>query len=67
MALNGMMFGIGLSIGFPTIVIPALRGLQPDKYMNETIRFSPNESSWFGKFYLWVKPLYALKFKEKKY
>lgn len=43
-----MMFGIGLSLGFPTIVIPALRGWQPEKYPNETIRFTPEQSSWFG-------------------
>lgn len=46
--MNAMMFGIGMSVGFPTIAIPALRGLQPDRYPNETIRLTAEESSWFG-------------------
>lgn len=50
MAMCVMIFGIGLSIGFPTIAIPALRGLQPEKYPNETIMLTADESSWFGLF-----------------
>lgn len=49
MTMNLMLFGIGLTIGFPTIAIPALRGLQPEKYPKETILLSAEESSWFGK------------------
>lgn len=52
MAMNMIMFGVGLSIGFPTIAIPALRGLQPDKYPNETIQLTAVESSWFGMIFL---------------
>lgn len=37
-----------MSVAFPTIVIPALRGL---KYRDpsETLEFSAVQASWFGK------------------
>lgn len=49
MALNLLEFGLGLASGMPTIVIPVLTGLQTDRYPNETIRFSAEQASWYGK------------------
>lgn len=43
--MSMLMFSLGMSLGFPTIAIPMLRGKHPD----EKIRFSAIESSWFGK------------------
>lgn len=48
-AKNLLLIDIGLAIAFPTIVIPALRGLQPNKYPNETIQFTAEQATWYGK------------------
>lgn len=47
-AKNLLLIDIGLAIAFPTIVIPALRGMQPDKYPNETIHFTAEQAVWYG-------------------
>lgn len=48
MAKNLLVLDIGMSLSFVTIVLPALRGLNPDKYPNERIQFTDEESTWFG-------------------
>lgn len=60
MAMNMIVFGLGLSIGFPTVAIPAFRGLQPEKYGDETILLSAVESSWFGMFGFILFSLHAI-------
>lgn len=47
-AKNFLLLDLGMSVAFPTIVIPALRGL---KYRDpsETLEFSAVQASWFGK------------------
>lgn len=48
MAKNLLVLDIGMSLSFVTIVLPALRGLYPNKYPNEPIHFTDEESTWFG-------------------
>lgn len=49
-AKNLLLIDIGLAIAFPTIVIPALRGLQPDKYPHESIQFTAEQATWYGEY-----------------
>lgn len=48
MAINLLQFGLGLGVGFPTVLIPVLTGLQTDRYPSETIHFSAEQASWYG-------------------
>lgn len=48
MAKNLLLFDLGLALGFSTIVIPVLRGLQQDRNPDETLHFTAEQSSWFG-------------------
>lgn len=50
MAKNLLLFDLGMAIGFPTIVIPVLRGLQSDRNPDEVIHMTAEESTWVGKF-----------------
>lgn len=45
---NFLLLDLGLSIAFPTIVIPALTGLNMEVNPNETIQISPAQASWLG-------------------
>lgn len=47
-AKNFLLFDLGLSVVFPTIVIPALTGLAEDKNPDEFLHLSPSAASWFG-------------------
>lgn len=58
MAMNLLMLGLGLSLGFPTVAIPAFRGLQPEKYPDEVIQLTAVQSSWFGKHILLICCVY---------
>ena len=46
-AKNFLLLDLGMAVAFPTIVIPALRGLK-NVDMNETLSFSNTQASWFG-------------------
>lgn len=46
---NLLLLDLGLALAFPTIIIPVLRGLQKDRYPNETIYMSAEAASWYGK------------------
>lgn len=47
-AKNFLLLDLGMSIAFPTIVIPALRGLK-NRDENEFLWLSDVQASWFGK------------------
>lgn len=47
-AKNLLLFDLGLSVAFPTIVIPVLRGLQTDRNPDETLLFTAVQASWYG-------------------
>lgn len=49
MAKNLLLLDLGMAIGFPTIVIPVLLGLQPDRNPGEVIEMSGWEATWVGK------------------
>lgn len=48
-AKNLLLIDLGLAIAFPTIVIPALRGLQNEKNPDEFLEFSAVQASWYGR------------------
>lgn len=52
---NLLLLDLGLALAFPTIIIPVLRGLQKDRYPNETIYMSAEAASWYGKWFLNTK------------
>lgn len=45
---NFLLLDLGLSIAFPTIVIPALTGLNDQVNPNETIHMTAAQASWLG-------------------
>lgn len=47
-AKNFLLLDLGMSIAFPTIVIPALRGLK-NRDENEFLWLTDVQASWFGK------------------
>lgn len=49
MTKNLLLFDLGLAFGFPTIVIPVLRGFSNDRNPHETLHFTAEQSSWYGK------------------
>lgn len=49
-AKNLLVFNFGLAITFPTILIPALSGLNTSLNPNETLTITPNESTWIGNY-----------------
>lgn len=51
------MFDLGLALGISTIIIPILRGLQNDRFSNETLHFTAIESSWFGSLAFMTQPI----------
>lgn len=50
MTKNLLLFDLGLSYGFPTIVIPVLLGFAKDTNPNETIHFTASQASWYGEY-----------------
>lgn len=56
-AKNLLMIDLGLALGFSTVSIPVLLGLQPDRYPNETMHFSAEEASWFGSLAFMTQPI----------
>lgn len=51
------MVGLGAALGFSTILIPILLGLQPERYPNETMHFTAEEASWFGSLAFMTQPI----------
>lgn len=49
MAKNMLLFDLGLALGFSTVVIPVLRGMQHERNPDETLYFTAEQSSWFGR------------------
>ncbi|CAD7092819.1 unnamed protein product [Hermetia illucens] len=47
-AKNFLLFDLGLSVAFPTIVIPALRRTIVSEHYVEPLHFSDGEASWFA-------------------
>lgn len=47
-AKNLVVFDFGLGISFPTILIPALTGLNSELNQNETLTISPEQATWMG-------------------
>lgn len=56
-AKNLLMVDLGLALGFSTIAIPVLLGLQSDRYPNETMHFTAEEASWFGSLAFMTQPI----------
>lgn len=46
---NFLLLDIGLSVAFPTIVIPALMGLNNAVNPNESVHLNAVQASWLGK------------------
>uniref|UniRef100_A0A182NQQ7 Major facilitator superfamily (MFS) profile domain-containing protein n=1 Tax=Anopheles dirus TaxID=7168 RepID=A0A182NQQ7_9DIPT len=46
-AKNFLLLDLGMAVAFPTIVIPALRGIK-NRAPDEFLHFTPQEASWFG-------------------
>uniref|UniRef100_A0AAG5D5T8 Major facilitator superfamily (MFS) profile domain-containing protein n=1 Tax=Anopheles atroparvus TaxID=41427 RepID=A0AAG5D5T8_ANOAO len=46
-AKNFLLLDLGMAVAFPTIVIPALRGIK-NRAPDEFLHFSPQQASWFG-------------------
>lgn len=45
---NFLLLDLGLSIAFPTIVIPALTGLNKENNPNEFLHLIAYQASWLG-------------------
>lgn len=45
---NFLLVDLGMSIVFPSIVIPALTGIFNDFNQNEMLSMTPVQASWFG-------------------
>lgn len=54
---NFLLLDLGLSIAFPTIVIPALTGLNSEINPNETIQLTAVQASWLGSIGYVFEPL----------
>ncbi|XP_035776350.1 facilitated trehalose transporter Tret1-like [Anopheles albimanus] len=46
-AKNFLLLDLGMAVAFPTIVIPALRGIK-NRSPDEFLHFTPQQASWFG-------------------
>lgn len=57
---NLLLIDLGLAVGFSTIVIPVLSGLQADRNPNETLRFDAVQMSWFGSMVFLTQPIGAI-------
>lgn len=57
---NLLIIDVGLMFAMPTIVIPALRGLQPERYPDETLSLSASQATWFASMALFMVPIGCL-------
>lgn len=48
-AKNLLLLDLGMSVAFPTILIPSLKGLKPHDN-NDFLSFTDVQASWFGKY-----------------
>lgn len=46
-----LLFNLGLCYALPSIVIPALTGIQNEYNRNETLSITAAQASWLGNFY----------------
>lgn len=51
-AKNLLLLDLGMAVAFPTIVIPALRGLKAHDVDNVITTLTDAQASWFGKQWL---------------
>lgn len=49
LAKNLLLFEFGLSMAFPTILIPALSGLNEKYEISENLLVTPTTATWLGK------------------
>lgn len=56
-AKNMLMLDLGLALGFSTVCIPVLLGLQSDRYPDEKLRFDAEQASWFGSIVFLTQPI----------
>lgn len=60
MIKNLLVFDLGLAYGFPTVLIPVLRGYMSERYPHETLHFTAEHSSWYGSIGLLTEPMASL-------
>lgn len=58
---NFLLLDLGLSIAIPTIIIPALTGLNPEANPNEKIHVTAVQASWLGTYYAYMWKSESLK------
>lgn len=56
-AKNFLLLDLGLAVAFPTIVIPALMGLNNENNPNETVQLTAVQASWLGSIGYIMEPL----------
>lgn len=54
---NFLLLDLGLALAFPTIVIPALTGIDEVHNPNEYLHMTPSQSSWLGSLAFICQPL----------
>lgn len=54
---NILILDLGLSLAFPTIVIPALTGIDKIHNPNEYLMLTPSQASWLGSMAYMVEPI----------
>lgn len=57
---NFLLLDLGLSVAFPTIVIPALTGLNSNVNPNEILQLTAVQASWLGSIAYIFEPLGSL-------
>lgn len=57
---NLLLINLGLTVGFSTIVIPALSGVQNHRNPHEYLRFTAVQASWFGSLVYLTQPIGAI-------
>lgn len=53
-AQNLLSSSMGLSLAFPTILVPAVLGLSNVINPNESLHMTADEASWLGKYRLYI-------------
>lgn len=59
-AKNFLLFDLGLAVAFPTIVIPAIRGISSNADQYETLTLSATQASWLGSVAYICQPIGSL-------
>lgn len=49
---NLIMLDLGLTLGLPTILVPALTGILNEHNQNEFLLISAEQATWIGKLFL---------------